>query len=110
MHTADYCPMNVVPLEGTNTMNGVFEFNCNNDTLTSDEAFEYFGDGSRCIETNMDRPLCMRMVCDTDRQKVVIFANNDRIICQNDGDFMDIPGAGSGSKVQCPMLNLACPE
>jgi len=53
----------------------------------------------------------MRMVCDRVRQKVVIFANNDQIVCQNDGDFMAIPGAGSsGSKVQCPILNIACPE
>lgn len=115
MHTADYCPMNIMPVTGTNSRNGIFEFNCANDTLSSDIAVEYYGAGSRCIETNQARPYCLRMVCDSTYKKVVVYVNNAQIICQNDGDFMDIPSAGtqglpSNAQIQCPILNIVCPE
>ena len=115
MHTADYCPMNIIPIEGTNSVNGIFEFNCENETISSNVDVEYFGEGSRCIEGNQDRPYCMRMVCDVQREKIVVYANNNPIICENDGDFMDIPGTGTsgipeGAKIQCPMLDIACPQ
>jgi hypothetical protein len=55
------------------------------------------------------------MICDADIQKIIIYANNVPIICQNDGDFMNIPGAGAGNvptdaKIQCPILKIACPK
>jgi len=108
--------MNMSPVEMSNA-NGIYEFNCENSTLSSSAGVEFFGDGSRCIETTQSRPLCMRMVCDAQRKKVVVYANNDPIICENDGDFMDIPGAGgqpsglpAGAKIQCPILNMAYPK
>jgi hypothetical protein len=115
LHTADYCPMNIVPIEGTNSINGIFQFNCENETLTSDIDAEYYGESSRCIESNQDRPYCMRTVCDKQRHKIIVYANNERIICENDGDMMDIPNAGTagipvGAKIQCPELNIVCPE
>lgn len=115
MHTADYCPMNVIPVQGTNSIQGIFEFNCENSTITTDIGAEYYGAGSRCIEGNQDRPYCMRMVCDAQRGKIVVYADNIPIVCENDGDMMDIPGAGRdgvpvGAQIQCPVLNIACPE
>lgn len=107
--------MNVIPVESTNSNIGVFQFHCQNETITSSITAEYYGEGSRCIESSTNRPLCMQMVCDSQIQKIVIFANNDPMICQNDGDEMDIPGAGlgnipAGAKIYCPTLNVACPQ
>lgn len=115
MHTADYCPMNVLPVRGSNSINGMFEYNCKNETIKTNIAVEYYGQGSRCIESNVDRPLCLRTVCDQSMNKVVIYVNNMKMTCNFDGEWLNIPGSGSdglaaGAMIQCPVLNIACPE
>ena len=51
----------------------------------------------------------MKAICDVQRQKIVVYANDIPIVCQNDGDLMDIPGL-AGAKIKCPELNIICPE
>eukprot|EP00554_Chaetoceros_debilis_P014309 CAMPEP_0194124942 /NCGR_PEP_ID=MMETSP0150-20130528/59201_1 /TAXON_ID=122233 /ORGANISM="Chaetoceros debilis, Strain MM31A-1" /LENGTH=2931 /DNA_ID=CAMNT_0038818727 /DNA_START=94 /DNA_END=8886 /DNA_ORIENTATION=- len=112
LHVADYCPMNNMIVTGTNA-DKIFDFQCEDDTLQSNVDAEFFGDSSRCIETNMIRPLCMKTLCDPQKKKVVVYTNiggtSTPIVCENDGDFLDIPGIAD-AKLQCPVLQIACPE
>jgi hypothetical protein len=74
---------------------------------------EFFGSESRCIETDLQRPMCLKFDCDTRRRKAVIYVKNgnsfDPIVCENDGDLMKIPGLQQGNVV-CPSLDMVCPE
>ena len=95
---------------GTNA-DGIFEFDCTDTDLKSSVDPEYFGDDSRCYETNLARPICMHTYCDEVAHKVNVLINNrDVVVCENEGDWMKIPGLAESSKFQCPPLAVVCPE
>ena len=98
---------------GTNE-NGIVEFNCEDETLTSSVDPEYFGESSKCFETNLSRPICMKTICDSSEHKVKIVVETEEggteiLTCDADGDIMQIPGMPAGYIFQCPALSTVCP-
>ena len=98
---------------GTNER-GTFEFHCKDETLVSSLEPEYFGESSKCLETNLSRPICMKTICDSSEYKVKIVAETEEggteiLTCDADGDMMQIPTLPAGSMFQCPSLSTVCP-
>ena len=112
MHTADYCPLNNMVVTGTSGLDS-YALQCEDSNLESSTKAEYFGIDSRCIITNGPRPLCMKTECNKDLNKVIIMIKDGEyfvsVICQNDGDIIDIPGM-DGMTFECPPLPIICPK
>ena len=110
LHTASYCPLPSMVVTGTNS-DGIFEFDCSDTDLESNVEPEFFGESSRCYETNLARPICMETRCDFERNKVIaLFKDGKEVVCENDNDWMPLPGLPDGSIFQCPSLAKICPE
>ena len=117
LHTADYCPMHSMVTTGTNAK-GKFEFDCSDKELSSSVQGETFGATSKCFNTNLSRPVCLKMRCNAIKYAVeVVFgeeeSSNERVLtCPFDGAEMDL-GAPKANKVatfECPKLSSVCPE
>ena len=105
MHTADYCPLT-----------SRVQFDCSVDddgSGMSKNEIEFFGPESRCVETNLQRPLCLKFECNQQRRRLVLFVKRGdqfiSITCENDGDTMTIPGLAGGT-IQCPAFDMICPQ
>ncbi len=101
MHTADYCPLT-----------SKIKFDCSLGFGSDVEMLdiEFFGAESRCIETTLQRPLCLKFECNVQSRRVVLhFGQYEPIVCENVGDFMNLPGE-SGGQFECPDFESVCPE
>ena len=101
MHTADYCPLT-----------SKIQFDCaagfGPDMQKLD--IETFGQNARCLDTTLDRPICLKFECNVQQRRVVVnFDQYDSIVCNNKGDYMDLPGR-SGGQFVCPDFESVCPE
>lgn len=102
MHTADYCPM-TSGVEVECAMEG-------DASLVPKMDIEHFGKNSRCVETNLERPLCLKLDCNRQLRKVVMYFDQyDPIICDKDRDMVQLPGNRGGS-VKCPDFESICPQ
>ena len=102
MHTADYCPLtSMIQLDCSVQPDG------SNKIAPMD--IEYFGSDSRCIVTDLERPLCMKFECNVQRRKAVISIGGGQVLCENDGDMMEIPGIPEG-RLKCPSFSIVCPQ
>lgn len=102
MHTADYCPLtSMVQLDCLLQPDG--------SSSITPIGIEHFGSDSRCIDTNLERPLCLKFQCNAQRRKAVVSVGNEDIVCENDGDMMEIPGIPDG-RLRCPRFEIICPQ
>ena len=99
MHTADYCPLT-----------SRIQFDCSMGGPYEKKELEFFGQDSRCITTDLERPLCLKFECNEHiRRAVIHFDDFDSIICENEGDMMPLPGY-SGGNLECPNFEAVCPQ
>ena len=94
---------------GTNA-DGIFEFDCRDTSLKSSKYAEYFGEDSKCYETDIGRPMCMKTLCDERSYKVKVVIDTHIMTCNNDGDWMEVMSENKKLRFQCPPIAVVCPE
>eukprot|EP00957_Ditylum_brightwellii_P149092 11352585-Ditylum_brightwellii.AAC.1 len=111
LHTADYCPMYSLIATGSRANGGSYEFDCEDPTLNTNIPGETFGANSKCFNTNLNRPLCMKYRCNADQNKVqVVISGSQVVTCPYDGAMMNLDGLNVDAKFECPKLATVCPE
>eukprot|EP00957_Ditylum_brightwellii_P015836 1192620-Ditylum_brightwellii.AAC.1 len=109
-HTADYCPMYSLIAKNR----GGKEFDCEDPALNAiinAAGVETFGANSKCFNTNLDRPLCMKYYCNAEQKKVqVVISDSQVVICPRDGAIMNLPWIDEYATFECPKLATICPD
>jgi len=100
---ADFCPMYIDTLFSCQTPRS---------NIFKDEVFaeEKFGEKSRCVHSNHDRPLCLEVTCDLEENAVLVHLGSRKVKCRwkekihiNDDIYFECPRKAT----LCP--NSICP-
>lgn len=77
--------------------------------FTQDKWFdgEAFAEGSRCYESNFQRPLCLETVCNADTFKIDLVVNGETKTCEFDGEEIAM---SDEYHVVCPRFATMCPN
>ena len=68
---------------------------------------EKFAEGSRCYDSNFQRPLCLETVCNADTFKIDLIVNGETKTCESDGEKIDM---SDDYHVVCPRFATVCPN
>lgn len=71
---------------------------------------EYYGDESRCVNSNFSKPLCLKSYCDEDLGVIWIKIGDYEVKCEFDDQKVDVELAGETYQIECPRRAVLCPE
>jgi len=77
--------------------------------FTRDKWFdgEAFAEGSRCYDSNFQRPMCLETVCNADTFKIDLIINGETKTCEFDGEKIAM---SDEYHVVCPRFATVCPN
>lgn len=68
---------------------------------------EVYGKSSKCFVTDEGEPICLRGVCNEEKQSIDVHYEGEVFTCVRDGDMID---TGKGVRIECPRLAAVCPS
>jgi len=68
---------------------------------------EYYGEASKCFNTNKAEPMCLRAVCNEEDYTIDVHYADEVFSCSSDGQVID---TNKGLRIECPRIAAACPS
>ena len=99
---AEYCPMS----------QKVRYVDCENELQEADFAYDTYGEGSRCFNTDQNRSVCMKASCNSVTKKIegTLRDIGQSFTCEYDGEAKYIETVELQFFFFCPPLKDFCPE
>jgi hypothetical protein len=67
---------------------------------------EYFGESSKCFETDKGEPMCLRGECNALTRTIDVYYEGEMFSCHKDDQIID---TWKGVKIKCPKAAAVCP-
>lgn len=85
---------------------------CENELQEADFAYDTYGEGSRCFNTDQRRSVCMKAICNNETQKIegTLRDIGQQFICEYDGEAKFVNTVELQFFFFCPPVRDFCPQ